>query len=209
MSPIDQPLVKAVCQRFCPLGAISAKTMFGGVGLYQAGIMFALIAEEKLYLRGYKALEALNLEAFIYTKRGQPIVLRYYHIKIDKDFWSQEIFLNYAQQALECARQAKQCKTETRRQRLKDLPNLGLSSERLLRRVGINSIEALQHLGAVNAYLRIKAFTCRRNLSLNYLWSLAGALTGCHAANLPKGLRQSLLTSLHSQQQCNHAITNQ
>lgn len=77
MSPIDQPLVKAVCQRFCPLGAISAKTMFGGVGLYQAGIMFALIAEEKLYLRGYKALEALNLEAFIYTKRSSM------HVKLN------------------------------------------------------------------------------------------------------------------------------
>ncbi|WP_253306227.1 TfoX/Sxy family DNA transformation protein [unidentified bacterial endosymbiont] len=202
MSPIDQPLVKTICQRFCSLGPISAKTMFGGIGLYQAGVMFALVSEEKLYLRSGEALEALyrqhSTEHFIYTKRGRPVILRYY--SIDNTLWdNQVLLLTYAQQALAGARQDKQRQAAARHQRLKDLPNLGLSSERLLHRVGIESIEQLRDVGAVRAYLRIKARS--RELSLNYLWALAGALAGCHAANLPKETRHHLLVSLQDLQE--------
>jgi DNA transformation protein and related proteins len=202
MSPIDQPFVKAICQRFSLLGPMSAKTMFGGIGIYQTEVMFALVSEEKLYLRGGEALEVLYQQQgsanFIYTKRGRPVILRYY--SIDNTLWDNEtLLLTYAQQALAGAREDRKRKAWARHQRLKDLPNLGLSSERLLRRVGIESIEELRQVGAVRAYLRIKARS--RELSLNYLWALAGALAGCHAANLPKETRHHLLASLQDAQE--------
>jgi DNA transformation protein len=202
MSLIDQPLVKTICQRFRSLGPISAKTMFGGVGLYQAESMFALVSENKLYLRGCEALEALHRqhgsEHFIYTKRGRPVVLQYY--SIDSALWHNDtLLMTYAQQALAGARQDRQRKALARCQRLKDMPNLGLSSERLLHRVGIESVDQLRHLGAVRAYLQVKARS--RDLSLNYLWALAGALAGCHAANLPKEIRHNLLISLQNLQE--------
>ena len=55
------------------------------------------------------------------------------------------------------------------------LPNLGPASAAMLARAGIASPEALQALGAVEAYLRVRMHS--PHASLNLLWALEGALT--------------------------------
>lgn len=195
----DKTLVNLACQRLVLLGEVRVKTMFGGIGLYYSGVMFALVSEGKLYLRSCEKLEEIfqqqNVERFIYTKRGRPVALRYYRIR--EDLWcNEDLLLHYAHQAIEGAQWDKRCKQAERSQRLKDLPNLTISTERLLYRVGINSIEELRVLGAVGAFLRIKKLRC--DLSINFLWSLAGALAGCHVALLSTKARSELLASLGS-----------
>lgn len=57
-----------VCDLLSPLGPVSARAMFGGFGIYLDGLMFALIADEELYLKAdavsRPAFEAMGQEPF-------------------------------------------------------------------------------------------------------------------------------------------------
>lgn len=64
------------------LGAVSAKRMFGGYGIFLDGIMFGLIADSTLYLKADKELgkefAAKGLEPFTYYKKGKPYKMSYF-----------------------------------------------------------------------------------------------------------------------------------
>lgn len=74
------------------------------------------------------------------------------------------------------------------------LPNLGPKSQQMLIAAGIRSLEDLQHLGAVAAYLRVKRHS--GNASLNLLWALEGAISGLHWQDIARDHRTSLLLAL-------------
>ena len=74
--------VEHVVETMRGFGAVEARPMFGGWGLYHEGLFFALIAEDTLYLKTDDAnradFEALGLEPFVYPmKDGQSIVMTY------------------------------------------------------------------------------------------------------------------------------------
>ena len=62
-----------------------------------------------------------------------------------------------------------------REQPVSTLRNLGPKSGMMLREAGISTIEELRALGAVKAYVRVKALK-PRGASLNLLWALAAGL---------------------------------
>jgi len=63
------------------MGAIEARPMFGGYGLFYDGLMFALIADEVLYLKTDEInridFENRDLRAFSYERKGKEILLSY------------------------------------------------------------------------------------------------------------------------------------
>ena len=64
-------------------GPVTARRMFGGAGIFRDGLMFALIADETLYLKADKAsqgdFEALSLPPFTYgTKVRTRTVMSYW-----------------------------------------------------------------------------------------------------------------------------------
>lgn len=67
---------------FAPLGAITIKPMFGGHGLYYDGLMFALVANEVLYLKVDKQSQGIfieqGLEAFSFEKNGKLMKMSYH-----------------------------------------------------------------------------------------------------------------------------------
>jgi len=64
------------------IGPVTAKRMFGGHGLFLEGLMFALVADNDLYLKAdadsQADFEALGLERFTYYKQGKPFSMSYY-----------------------------------------------------------------------------------------------------------------------------------
>ena len=56
--------------------------MFGGHGIYHAGVMFALIADGQLYLKvddeSRGAFEAAGLSPFVYEAKGRRVALSYH-----------------------------------------------------------------------------------------------------------------------------------
>lgn len=78
------------------------------------------------------------------------------------------------------------------------LRNIGPVSLGWLREAGINSRADLIRLGAVEAYLKIKATQSRA--SLNLLWALAGAERGVTWNRLTEDTRERLLRELDAAQ---------
>src|SRR5438034_10598132 len=75
--------VEHVVDTMRELGAVSAKPMFGGWGLYHDGLFFALVFEDSLYLKvddeNRAEFEAAGLAAFVYvTKDGDRMTMSYH-----------------------------------------------------------------------------------------------------------------------------------
>ena len=68
-------------------GPIQVKRMFGGEGIYHEGLMFALIADDTLYLKADEhnraEFEQLGLPAFRYNKQGKEVTMSYYQAPAD------------------------------------------------------------------------------------------------------------------------------
>ena len=64
------------------IGPVTAKSMFGGYGLFLNRLMFGLVAHSTLYFKTGKELEnELKLrgsEAFTYSKKGKTFKMSYY-----------------------------------------------------------------------------------------------------------------------------------
>lgn len=66
---------------FEPLGGVTFRRMFGGVGIFRDGVMFGLVADDELYLKvdetGEAAFEAEGCGRFVYTARGRRMEMSY------------------------------------------------------------------------------------------------------------------------------------
>lgn len=69
--------------------------------------------------------------------------------------------------------------------------NLGMASVNILRAIGVNTFSDLKHIGAVEAYRRIKARDI--NVSKVMLYALQGALMDVHWNDLPPDMKQRLV----------------
>ncbi len=91
---------------FSGLGAISAKRMFGGYGLYYDSLMFALVADGVVYLKAdaenASNFTALGLEKFHYEKAGKLMAISYYQAP-DELFDDQELAGYWARQSWDAA----------------------------------------------------------------------------------------------------------
>ena len=79
----------------------------------------------------------------------------------------------------------------TNHSELLQLKNLGMASVNILHAVGINTFSDLQRVGAVEAYLRIKARDI--NVSKVMLYALEGALKDVHWNDLPPETKTQLV----------------
>lgn len=66
---------------FALFGPVAARRMFGGYGIYHQGLMFALVADDVLYLKADEASMAkfieLGLPPFEYTKGEKRMTMSY------------------------------------------------------------------------------------------------------------------------------------
>ncbi len=81
-------LTAYLLELLAPLGPVSARRMFGGVGLFYSGTMFGLIAREELFLKvgdsNRAAYEAAGEAPFSYeTKNGTNTIGSYWRCPPD------------------------------------------------------------------------------------------------------------------------------
>ena len=75
--------VEEVLHRLEQTGEVSSRRMFGGVGIFHAGLMFALIADNELYLKADQKsvhfFEQADCPPFSYSKaNGKVFKMSYY-----------------------------------------------------------------------------------------------------------------------------------
>jgi len=184
-------IVQAVAL-FTPLGFIHSRTQFGGFSLSSGNAMFALVSEGELYLRATLDNEAmmkqLNMPQFIYRKRGVEILLRYF--QVNEALWLQpERLIAMADESIRGMQSEKKAHSSSPK-RLKDLPNINLSMERLLWQVGVKNSAELRVQGAIRTYVKLSS--AKKGTGLNMLFALEGAILGYHKSVLPDQSRHKL-----------------
>lgn len=172
---------------------ISIKTFFGGFSINSKGVMFGWIGEQEFYLRGHShyrsifidmGMTTLTLPSGILTKS-----LDYYKVS-DELFEDTQTFHSMVKMVIKYAQLEQSEKIKLKNQRIKTLPNITLSLEKLLFSVGITNIEIFYKVGYLEAYHRIKNKNSR--ISGNVLFILFGSLNQRHVASLSKATKKQI-----------------
>ncbi len=80
----DESFTALLDELFEPLGGVRQKKMFGGVGIFKDDLMFALVADDLLYLKvddtNQAAFEAEGCGPFVYNARGRSTTMGYWQV---------------------------------------------------------------------------------------------------------------------------------
>ena len=105
--------VEFVLELLTPIGAVRARAMFGGFGIYRGDTFFAIIVDDKLYFKAdhvtCREFTARGLSPFAYTARGKTITMQYYEVPPEV-FEESEAMQYWARQAVSAAIRAKRGK---------------------------------------------------------------------------------------------------
>ncbi len=105
--PVTYEFKNFISDLLAPVVNLTIRRMFGGAGLFQAGVMFGLIVDDVVYLKvddkTRADFEAEGMAAFSYdTKTGRRVLSSYYEAPeylLDDG----EAFLEWAQGAISAA----------------------------------------------------------------------------------------------------------
>jgi len=101
------PFIAHLSELLAPLGAVSARRMFGGWGLYVDGVMIGLVAEETFYLktdaRNRAEFEQAGSAPFVFEGRGRIVETSYWSAP-ESAMDAADAMRPWAQSALEAAR---------------------------------------------------------------------------------------------------------
>jgi DNA transformation protein and related proteins len=115
---MNNALVDHCLELLAPMGAVRAKRMFGGHGLYVDELFVAIIAFERLYLKvdatTQPAFRTAGCEPFVYDGKGKPITMSYWTVPAEA-MESPALMQPWARQAIEAALRARAAKPEAPR----------------------------------------------------------------------------------------------
>jgi len=110
----DSEFVAFVVDQLAGLGAVRARAMFGGHGIYLDDLMFALVVDDRLYLKADEqtrpVFEARGLVPFTYQRQGREQALGF-HLAPEEGFDDPAELCRWAAEALAVARRAAARKT--------------------------------------------------------------------------------------------------
>lgn len=110
----ENQFVDDVLQRFHTVISATPRKMFGGYGFFHEGIMFALIADNELYLKADKNsvcyFDDLSLPPFTYKKANGRAIHMSYHLAPETFFEQPEETSLWTLRALEASRRAASAK---------------------------------------------------------------------------------------------------
>jgi DNA transformation protein len=106
-------LVDHCLELLAPLGAVRARRMFGGHGLYIDELFVAIIAFDRLYLKAdattRERFAAAGCEPFVYDAKGKSVTLGYWTVPAEA-MESPQLMQPWARLAIEAALRARAAK---------------------------------------------------------------------------------------------------
>jgi DNA transformation protein len=202
MAMRPDPELEELFERLARLGELSARRMFGAIGLYADGVFFGLIDEGVLYFKvdeetvgAYRARGAQPFRPF--KDRPEEAMLGYHGVPESVLERDGELF-EWARAALGAARRrdaTKKAKPARKARKARpipvgQLPNLGPKSAAWLRDVGVTTRAELERLGSVRAFRKV--IEAGHPSSLNLLYALEGALLDLRWDRLSEEIRANL-----------------
>lgn len=103
---------------FGAIDAVSFRKMFGGVGIFRDGVMFALIADDTLYLKADETTrgryEAEGCAPFVYEGKGRVVSMGYWQVP-ERLYDDPDDFREWGLAAFEVAERARRKKPVKKR----------------------------------------------------------------------------------------------
>jgi len=119
--PSTPAFVSHCLDLLAPLGAVRARRMFGGYGLYVGEVFVALVADERLYMKAddasRAAFERAGCEPFAYSRRDRSAVTLGYWTAPEQALDSARAMEPWARLSLAAALRARSGKPATRASR--------------------------------------------------------------------------------------------
>uniref|UniRef100_UPI0035C04DEC TfoX/Sxy family DNA transformation protein n=1 Tax=Vibrio parahaemolyticus TaxID=670 RepID=UPI0035C04DEC len=154
------------------------RSMFGGIGLFSDDAMFALVSNDCCYLRGGNGLDEeftlLNCEKYKHVKKqitGLDDLLR---------------------KSIDCSIKERKYQKSSASKRLRDLPNMQLTLERMVKKAGIDDVETFLELGPVEVFNKVRV-AYGNDVDVKLLWKFAGAIDGVHWKLIQEPRKKQLL----------------
>lgn len=180
-------------------GQFQKRSMFGGVGLFQKEAMFALLGGGKVFIRGGEILDTvlndLGCEKYRHVKKQTTATVNYYDITALLNERSTNVDDLVKTSIKQSVVQRIQQKSSANR-RLRDLPNMQLTLERMVKKAGIEDVETFMKLGAPVVYSKVRC-AYGSDLDVKLLWKFAGAIEGIHWKLLQEPRKRDLLDSCY------------
>ncbi len=179
-------------------GETEKRSMFGGTGFFVSGAMFALVKEDKIYLRGGESLTEVlvskDCKKFVHVKKSSTAIVNYYDITAlydAKDEGLDELVANSVRTSVA----EKEYRDSKINKRLRDLPNLRLTIERMLKKAGIENVDTFFSMSPEELFLKVRE-AHGYDVDIKLLWMFAGAQTGVHWTLLTDDTKQQLLSAI-------------
>ncbi|KGK16613.1 DNA transformation protein [Vibrio navarrensis] len=178
-------------------GDFQKRSMFGGIGLFADDAMFALISNECCYLRGSNGLDEqlteLGCEKYRHIKKQTTATVNYYDISALLETQYADLD-SLVRKSIECSVHHRSFQKSSASRRLRDLPNMQLTLERMVKKAGIDDVETFIELGAVEVFNRVRQ-AYGNDVDVKLLWKFAGAVEGIHWKLLQEPRRRQLLSA--------------
>ncbi|MCR9629523.1 TfoX/Sxy family DNA transformation protein [Vibrio antiquarius] len=171
------------------------RSMFGGIGLFTDDAMFALVSNDCCYLRGGNGLDEvftqLNCEKYKHVKKQTTATVNYYDVT--DLFESGYAGLDeLVQKSIEYSIKERKYQKSSASRRLRDLPNMQLTLERMVKKAGVDDVETFLELGPVKVFNKVKV-AYGNDVDVKLLWKFAGATDGVHWKLIQEPRKKQLL----------------
>lgn len=180
------------------LGKFNKRSMFGGVGLFTEDAMFSLVTEGRLYVRGGgdvdDQFEKLGCERFKHVKKSTIATVNYFDIS---ELFEKRptLLLTMIKEAMDNSRAEREFKKSKENRRLRDLPNMQLTLERMIKKAGVPDVDSFFDVGAVSVFRKVNN-TYGGDVDVKLLWKFAGAESGVHWTLLQEPTKKALLKQI-------------
>ncbi len=181
-------------------GESQERSMFGGIGLFQEDAMYALLTNDCIYIRGGKELDekltALGCEKYRHVKKQTVATVNYYDITslYDENYAGLDEIVG---SSIKYAVSQRVVKKSSVNRRLRDLPNMQLTLERMVKKAGVDDVDTFIELGAPEVFNKV----CQiygNDVDIKLLWKFAGAIDGIHWKLIQEPKKRQLLDSCQS-----------
>ncbi|MDG2664264.1 TfoX/Sxy family DNA transformation protein [Vibrio parahaemolyticus] len=171
------------------------RSMFGGIGLFTDDAMFALVSNDCCYLRGGNGLDEvftqLSCEKYKHVKKQTTATVNYYDVT--NLFESGYVGLDeLVQKSIEYSIKERKYQKSSASRRLRDLPNMQLTLERMVKKAGVDDVETFLELGPVKVFNKVKT-AYGNDVDVKLLWKFAGATDGVHWKLIQEPRKKQLL----------------
>lgn len=181
------------------VGDISAKGVFNGYGIFHKKLMFGLYQNNHFYLRGVgklaKCLEDQGAISYMQHTDNPAIYGDNYYLLTEKIRKDKALYKSLVLWSIEQVEDERNKKELAKAESIKVRLNLSVKHERLLNKIGINSVDDFLKAGAAHCYieLRKKGFS----VNLNFFWSLTASFLNKHVMLLSQKEKDSAIEQLN------------